>query len=140
MKQVSLKKLAEKMKALDFCMMVTQDGRNVYHARPMSNNRQVEYDGNSYFFSMMDTNKVRHIEKDAKVTLIYQTDDMLFMECYGHATILTQRSRFEEHWTAGLERWFKDGIDTEGLCLIRVEARRVQFWHKEEEGEYKSAS
>jgi general stress protein 26 len=70
MKKASIKTLAEKMKNLDFCMMITQDGRGSLHSRPMSNNRKVEYDGNSWFFTNEDTHKVRQIEADPKVSLI----------------------------------------------------------------------
>lgn len=50
MEKVSLKKVAAIMKNLDFCMMVTKDGRNTLHSRPISNNGEVEYDGDSWFF------------------------------------------------------------------------------------------
>ena len=139
MKKATLKTLAEKMKNLDFCMMVTQDGRNGFHSRPMSNNGKVAYDGNSWFFSYLDSNKVKQIEKDAKVSLIYQTDDMLFIECYGMASIITQKSIMKENWMDELNMWFPQGVDTPGICMIKVTSNRVMFWHKEEEGEYKSA-
>ena len=126
------------MKNLDFCMMVTQDGRGTLHSRPMSNNGKVEFDGNSWFFSYLDSNKVRQIEKDPKVTLVYQTDDMLFLDCYGYANIVTQKSLMEEKWVKDLEMWFPQGLETPGICLIKVEAKRIQFWHKEDEGEYSS--
>jgi general stress protein 26 len=136
MKKIALNALAEKMKDLDFCMMVTHDGRQGNHSRPMSNNGKVAYDGTSWFFTYDDSNKVKQIEADPKVSLIYQTDDMLFIECYGQASIVTQRSIMEEKWLDELEMWFPKGIDTPGICLIKVTAKRVQFWHKAEEGEY----
>ena len=139
MKKASIKTLAEKMKNLDFCMMITQDGRGSLHSRPMSNNRKVEYDGNSWFFTNEDTHKVRQIEADPKVSLIYQTDDMLFIECYGHASIIRQKSILQEKWIDELSRWFPEGVETPGLCMVKVTATRVQFWHKEEEGEYKAS-
>ncbi len=138
MKNASLKAVAEKMKNLDFCMLITQDGRNGFHTRPMSNNGLVEYDGNSWFFTYEDSNKVRQIEADAKVSLIYQNDDMLFMECYGQASIIRRKSMMEDKWMDELNQWFPQGLDTSGICMIKVEATRIQFWHKEEEGEYKS--
>lgn len=138
MKKASIKTIAAKMKNLDFCMMITQDGRNSFHSRPMSNNGKVEYDGNSWFFTYEDSNKVRQIEANAKVSLVYQNDDMMFIECYGHATIIRQKSIMAEKWLDELSRWFPEGLETRGLCLIKVAATRVQFWHKEEEGEYKA--
>lgn len=138
MKAASLKAIAEKMKNLDFCMMITQDGRHGYHSRPMSNNGKVEYDGNSWFFTYEDSNKVRQIEADAKVALIYQTDDMLFIECYGQGSIIRQRAKMEERWVDELNQWFPQGLDTPGICMVKVEATRVQFWGKDGDGEYKS--
>jgi len=139
MKKASLKTIAEKMKDLDFCMMTTTDGRQVVHSRPMSNNGKVEYDGDSWFFTFEDSNKVRQIEKDDKVSLVYQTDDMLFIECYGTASITKDKGTLEDKWVDGLEQWFPEGIETPGICLIKVTSKRVTFWHKEEEGEYVSS-
>ncbi|WP_294217937.1 pyridoxamine 5'-phosphate oxidase family protein [uncultured Chryseobacterium sp.] len=136
MKKASLKTIAGKMKDLDFCMMVTQDGRQVPHSRPMSNNGKVEYDGDSWFFTFEDSNKVDQIKKDNKVSLVYQTDDMLFIECYGTATVVKDKETLQEKWVDGLEQWFPEGIDTPGICLLKVSAKQVTFWHKDEEGEY----
>lgn len=126
------------MKNLDFCMMTTQDGRNVYHTRPMSNNGKVEYDGNAWFFTYDKSRKVKHIKANPKVSLIYQDGKMLFIECYGKASIIKDKNLMLEKWVDDLDRWFPKGVDTPGICLLRVAATRVQFWHKEQEGEYKS--
>ncbi|RYY48841.1 MAG: pyridoxamine 5'-phosphate oxidase [Chitinophagaceae bacterium] len=139
MKTAALSTLAQKMKNLDFCMMVTQDGHHGYHSRPMSNNGEVEYDGNSWFFTYDDSAKVKHIEADAKVSLIYQTDKMLFIECYGRASIIKQKAVMAEKWIDELSRWFPEGLETPGICLIKVTATRIRYWDKEGEGEYKPA-
>lgn len=136
MKKALLQTIAEKMKDLDFCMMVTQDGRQVPHSRPMSNNGKVEYDGDSWFFTFEDSNKVDQIKKDNKVSLVYQTDDMLFIACYGTAAVVKDKETLKEKWVDGLEQWFPEGIETPGICLLKVSAKRVTFWHKDEEGEY----
>lgn len=138
MKKASLATIAKKMKNLDFCMLITQDGRNVYHSRPMSNNGKVEYDGNAWFFTYEKSNKVKHIKANPKVTLIYQDGKMLFIECYGKAYISKDKSTMDSLWVKDLNRWFPKGIDTPGICLVKVVAKRVQFWDKEEDGEYKS--
>lgn len=44
---------------------------------------------------------------------------------------------FKEHWTKDLDGWFKDGIDTKGVVLIKVSAVRVHYWDGEDEGEVK---
>ena len=138
MRKASLKTIAKKMKGLDMCTMITQDGRNGLHARPMSNNGKVEYDGNSWFFSYDYSNKVKQIKADKKVSLVYQGKNMLFIECYGRASIVKDKKIMEEKWIKELDMWFPKGIDTPGICLIKVSATRVHFWDKEEEGEFKS--
>ena len=62
---------------------------------------------------------------------------MLFIECYGKATIVTSKAEMEDKWVDDLERWFPKGLETPGICLVKVVAARVHFWDKEEEGEYK---
>lgn len=134
MKKLSLKQAAQWMKELDFCMMTTIDGRGSMHSRPMSNNREVEYNGETFFFSLMDTGKVRQIQQSPRTSLIYQGKDGLFIEVYGESHLIQQKTRFQEHWSDDLNAWFKDGIETEGLCLIRVKAHRIHYWQKGDEG------
>ena len=62
--------IAELIKDIDICMFVTRaDG--AVRGRPMSNNGKVEYDGDSWFFSLRDTPKVEEIEADPRVELAY---------------------------------------------------------------------
>ena len=138
MKNVSITEIAKLMKKLDFCMMVTKDGRNTLHSRPMSNNRKVDYDGDSWFFAFRDSNKAKQIENNPMVSLIFQSDDMTFVDCYGEATLLSNKEMIREKWVDGLEQWFPEGPETEGVCLIRVKAHRVQFWGKDGDGEYRA--
>ena len=139
MKALSLKHLAEIMKAQDFCMMLTADGRGTHHSRPMSNNRDVDYDGTTWFFTYEDSNKVRQIEGDAKVTLTYQGKDFLFVSCYGHAGIIRQKSMMADHWMDSLSQWFPQGLETPGICMVKVVASQVQVWDKDGEHEWKPA-
>lgn len=136
MRKASLETIAKKMRDLDLCMLLTQDGRHAVHARPMSNNGKVDYDGDSWFFTLEDTNKVRQVEASPHATLVFQNGDGLFIECYGRATIVRDRATLEEKWVPDLDRWFTKGLDTPGLCLLKISATRVHFWDKEEEGEY----
>ncbi|HVH37482.1 MAG TPA: pyridoxamine 5'-phosphate oxidase family protein, partial [Sphingomicrobium sp.] len=63
-----LGEIGETMKDIDFCMLTTRRGDGGMSARPMSNNRDVQYDGDTYFYSDGNTEKVREIEADPHVT------------------------------------------------------------------------
>lgn len=137
MAKYSKEELQKLMKKLDFCLMTTIDGRGRLQSRPMSNNKNVDYDGTSYFFSLAETDKVKHLKKYNKVTLTFQGNDMLFIEASGKGKIITAKATIEKYWQPELEMWFKKGIDTKGLVLIKVDADIIRYWHKQYEGKLK---
>lgn len=137
MPKYKLAELQNLMKKIDFCQMTTIDGRGRLQSRPMSNNKDVEYNGSSWFFCMEDTDKVKHLKNNNNVTLNFQGEDMLFIECSGKGKVIRDKSKMQKHWTPDLDTWFKDGIDTKGLVMIKVEAKVIRYWHKQYEGSLK---
>ena len=141
MVQRTLAQLAKKMKDIDFAMLSTHAGGGRIGSRPMSNNRDVEYDGDSYYFTMDDTLMVKDIERDPKVGLSFQGSSgllnqrPLFVAIEGRADLIRDRSAFNAHWNSDLERWFERGMDTPGLVMIKVHAERAHYWDGEDEGE-----
>ena len=132
--------LAEKMRDIDFTMLATHhDG--AIAARPMSNNREVAWDGDSWYFTWDNALMVADIERNPKVTLTFQgTAGMLgmrpfFVAVEGDADIVRDRTQFAAHWTKGLDRWFEQGPDTPGLAMIHVRATRAHYWDGEDEAE-----
>lgn len=69
---LTLKDLAEKMKDIDFAMLATQARGGGIASRPMSNNREVEYDGDAWFFTEESALLVGEIEANPAVNLSYQ--------------------------------------------------------------------
>ncbi len=58
-----------------------------------------------------------------------------FVAVEGEAELIREKSRFAEHWTKDLDRWFEQGPDTPGVAMIRVRAGRVRYWNGTDEGE-----
>jgi len=135
---MSLADLSDKMRKIDFCMLSTREGDAGVSTRPMSNNGDVEYDGDSWFFSFEDTRKVAAIARDPQVSLSLSASPSLlgnpgiFVVINGQASIVKDKAAFEEHWVEGLERWFDEGVNTPGLVLIKVHAARIEYWDGEE--------
>lgn len=133
--------LAKAMGKIDFAMLTTRTEGGQLATRPMSNNSEVEWDGDSYYFTYEDTRTVSDIERDRHVALSFQGRagilgaPPLFVAVEGEASIIRDKAAFADHWSADIERWFPDGIDTPGLALIKVHAVRVHYWDGEEEGE-----
>jgi len=139
--KLDLPGLAEKMARIDFAMLMTRDEAGRLEGRPMSNNRDVDFDGDSWFFSDGDTRKVAAIQRDASVALAMQGSKGLLgspgimISIDGEARLIEDKAMFADHWNPDLERWFAQGIDTPGLVLIQVRARRILYWDGEDEGE-----
>jgi len=133
--------ITEKVRDIDFAMLLTRTESGEIAGRPMSNNRDVEYDGDSFFFTWEQARSVADIERDPKVALSYSGSKGLlgqppvFIAIQGEAELIRDKAEFGAHWTKGLERWFQDGVDTPGLVLIKVHANRIHYWDGENEGE-----
>jgi general stress protein 26 len=140
----TLADISEAMKDIDFCMLVSRAADGSIGGRPMSNNRNVEYEGTSRFFTFDDSRMTQDIARDSSVGLTYQGKagllgvvgkPGLFIHVEGEARLVKDKAKFAEHWDKSLDRWFEQGVDTLGLTLIEVAARRIHYWDGEDEGE-----
>ena len=133
---MTIKDLSKIMKELDIAMLATKTHGGKLGARPMSNNRDVEFDGDTFFFSRGDTTTIADIKSDPQVGVTYADDrDGIYIALQGEAKLHTDKALLKEHWKPALEKWFEDGLQTDGLTLIEVNATRAHYWKGREEGE-----
>ncbi len=142
----TLAEISEAMRDIDFCMLVTRAEDGSLGGRPMSNNREVEYEGTSWFFTYDYHRSAEDIARDGSVGLSYQGSAGLlgivgkpgmFIHVEGEAKLVKDKAKFDEHWDKGLDMWFEQGVDTPGLTLIEIAAKRIHYWSGMEEGEVK---
>ena len=141
MSELTLHDLSKKMAKLDFAMLNTRSPSGNLTSRPMSNNGDVEYDGDSYFFAYETSRKIADIRADNDVSLTYTGaigmlgGSPLFVAVEGVASLITDKPTFADHWTKDLDRYFPDGIDTPGVVMIRVQAKSIRYWDGKDEGQ-----
>ena len=83
--------IAEHLREIDICMLATRADDGELHARPMSNNGKVDWDGSSLFFAPGDGRMVAEIRRDPAVVMTYRADDRFaWVALSGRATT---------HWT-----------------------------------------
>ncbi len=137
----SLADIAKLMKDIDFAVLSTRSEGGSIASRPMSNNRDVEYFGDSYFFTTTATGMVSEIEADALVAVNYTGSKgflgkpPVFVAVEGEAELIRDRAEFEKHWQPELKRWFKNGVETPELVLIKVHAERISYWDGTDNGD-----
>ena len=137
---MTLVEIAKEMAGIDIAILSTHTEGGEIANRPMSNNGDVTYDGTSYYFTFEKARSVSDIQCDPKVALGFSsksgifTDDV-YVAVEGTAELIRDKTEFQKHWTSDLDKWFDNGIDTPGIVLIKVNAKRITYWKGSEEGE-----
>jgi general stress protein 26 len=111
MSDYTLEDLSQKMREIDFAMLFTRSEGGELAGRPMSNNGEVDYEGDSYFFTYDSSRTAQDIAKDSKVGLSYQGSGSLlgkppiFIAIEGDASLIATRMRLptvgQRFWTGG---------------------------------------
>ncbi|HET7160844.1 MAG TPA: pyridoxamine 5'-phosphate oxidase family protein, partial [Burkholderiales bacterium] len=68
---MTLEELSKKMRDIDFAMLSTHTDNGAVATRPMSNNGEVEYDGDSCLFSYDSARTISDIRRDPQVGLSF---------------------------------------------------------------------
>ncbi|WP_395672370.1 pyridoxamine 5'-phosphate oxidase family protein [Phenylobacterium sp.] len=141
MSDMDLKAVAKALRDIDFVMLNTHTTGGQIAGRPMSNNRDVEYDGDSWFFVDKESRTFADVSADPKVTISAQGSKgllgkpPLFLSIEGQAEVIEDRAQLEAHWNSDLDRWWPEGPSTPGVVLLKVHAGRIHYWDGEDEGE-----
>ena len=137
-RSTTVKKVAKLMRDLDFCMFTTRTARGGFRARPMSNNGEVEFDGDVWFFSAADSRKVKDIEAEPTVHLAYvDLERWRFVSMTGRARIVRDAEKKHQLWMKELEQWFDEGPESDAVVLIKVSPAVVSYWTKTDAGDLK---
>lgn len=120
--------VAHAMSKIDFCMMQTV-GEHGVNTRPMSNNGDVQYDGDNWFFARSSSTKIAELEEDDRVQLTFADNDgPSFISVWGSGSVLDDVGLKKKYWHESLERWFENGPEDPDVVLIKVSADRIQTW------------
>lgn len=132
----TLSDIAAKLKAIDVAMFVTKTGgEGAIAARPMSNNKDVSAeDGTTYHFATDDGRMDDDLRASDQCGATY-VDGEFYCAVQGTGKLHRDRETHEKHWVKDLEKWFENGLDTEGLILIEVTPQRIAWWDGREQGE-----
>ena len=131
----AIPEIAELLRKIDTCMLATRGDGGELHARPMSNNGQVEWDGDSWFFAPADGRLVAEIEANPEAVTTYRADDRFaWVALSGSADVVDDPEQKRRLWLDELERWFPNGPDDPNVALIRFSSTAAQWWTDQGDG------
>ena len=121
-------RVKELVEDIDFTMLTTVDEDGNLVSRPMST-RQMDDNGDIWFFTSEDTDKVDEARAHHEVGLSYcDAKGMRYVSVAGRAGIVHDRAKMEELYSPSLDIWFEEGLDTPGIALLKVTPVVTEFW------------
>ncbi len=131
----AIPQIASLINQIDICLFATRGDDGQLHSRPMSNNGQVEWDGQSWFFAPTDGRLVAELRADPAAVAAYRAEEgFAFVSVSGRATIETDPELKKRYWLDDLERWFPNGPADPNVALIRLDAEEAQWWTEDGDG------
>ena len=131
----AIPQIATLINQIDICLFATRGDDGQLHSRQMSNNGQVEWDGQSWFFAPTDGRLVTELRADPAAVAAYRAEGgFAFVSVSGRATIETDPELKERYWLDDLERWFPNGPADPNVALIRLDAEEAQWWTEDGDG------
>lgn len=122
------KKVAELVKDARICMLTTMTSEGKHVSRPMGL-QSVEFDGDLWFFTKLDSHKTGQIYVNPEVNVSFSDQKHnSWTSISGSAEISKDISKMAELWNPFLKAWFPDELDTPGICLIKVHADSAEYW------------
>ena len=131
----AIPEIAEALREIDTCMLATRGDGGELHARPMSNNGQVEWDGSSWFFAPADGLLVAEVRRDPSAVMTYRAQDRFaWVALSGRAELVDDAEAKRRNWLPEFEQWFPNGPDDPGVALIRIDSTLARWWTEQGEG------
>ena len=122
-------KIQELVKQTDTCFFCSNIETGVpMSVRPMSV-QKVDDEGNFWFLSAKDSHKDEEVKRDPFVHLLFQgSAHSDFLNIYGIAEIVEDRSKIDELWQPILKTWFTEGKDDPRISVIKVVPSEGYYW------------
>jgi general stress protein 26 len=120
--------LHDKIKNIKIAMMTVIDEKGTMRSVPMTT-MQTECEGNVWFFTSSDSEKVDEIRKNPHVNLSYANHDKeIYVSVSGIAEVVRDKQKMETLWKPVLEEWFPGGLENNELTLLKVEMQQAEYW------------
>jgi general stress protein 26 len=124
----SIAKVRDLIKGVRVAMLTTVAEDGTLHSRPMMT-QEAEFDGILWFLTGRGTAKAGDVAGHRSVNVSYaQPDDHRYVSLSGVATIVRDRQKAGQLWSAPHRAWFPGGLDDPDLVLLQIDVQVAQYW------------
>lgn len=124
----AIKKLDSMIKDVKFAMLTTVAEDGSLRSRPMATQKQ-EFDGDLWFFTRADSDKVHQAQQENHVNVAYANpDDQQYLSVSGRAELIRDKAKIEELWNPIYKAWFPQGLEDPELALLKVKVEGAEYW------------
>jgi general stress protein 26 len=123
-----LEKIGSLMEDHDIVMLVTTGENGSFDSRPMAVHIK-DFDGTVWFLSPKASGKVREIQEDSHVALIFaDPSNAKYISAKGRAHVNQDRAKIHELWNSMYKAWFPAGEDDPNIVVLRVDITEADYW------------
>ncbi len=119
--------LQDKVKDIHTAMLTTVEPDGSLRSRPMVS-LEADTDGSLWFLTLIHAPKVEEVQHHREVNLSYVKGDDLFVSISGSAELVQDQKKIQALWKPSYKMWFEKGVNDPDLALIKVTARRAEYW------------
>ncbi|GAC1366491.1 MAG: pyridoxamine 5'-phosphate oxidase family protein [Ktedonobacteraceae bacterium] len=130
-KKSDKQQLSEKIKDIRIAMMTTVEPDGNLYSRPMATQdlKDIEFDGDLWFFTHTSAPKVEQVQQHRQVNLSYAKPDAnLYVTVSGTAQLVHDREKIKQTWKPFYKAWFPNGEDDPDLALLKVHVESAEYW------------
>jgi general stress protein 26 len=121
-------KITSLMKDARVAMLTTMTADGKHVSRPMTL-QESDFMGDIWFFTYNNSHKAMEIRNYPEVNVAFSDQKRnSWLSISGRAELVSDPAKKEELWQPLMNAWFPDGLETEGVVLIRVQAETAEYW------------
>ncbi|CAO3432765.1 pyridoxamine 5'-phosphate oxidase family protein [Azospirillum doebereinerae] len=123
-------KLWDMIKGVRVAMMTTLDDNGRLNSRPMATLSHAGFeDGNLWFFTRLDSQKVSELDRHWRVNLAYANPDKEdYVSLSGVGAVVRDQDKIRFLWRDIMTTWFPKGPDDPEIALLKISVDQAEYW------------
>jgi general stress protein 26 len=109
-------------------MLTTHSDYRGLNSRPLYV-QELSQEGQLWFFTTDDAVLIQDIHRDSQVNLAFAAiGKNNYLSVRGRGYEVQDHNKMAELWHPMLKAWFPYGLETPGLCLLKVQIEEAEYW------------